>query len=67
MQKLLTTKEAAEFLRLKPQTLKVKRMREEPPKYLKTTESAKRSRILYRIEDLEAYMGINKESDGKEG
>jgi hypothetical protein len=61
MQKLLTEKEAAEFLRLKPNTLKAKRHAGLPPKFIKA--SGKKSKILYDINDLKEYLGL---TDNKE-
>ena len=56
IKKLLTEKEAAAFLRLKPATLKLKRHYGQPPKFIKA--AGKNSKVLYDIEDLKDYLGI---------
>lgn len=67
MQKLLTTREAAEFLRMQPQTLAKKRMNNEGPKYIRVpSSSGKNPRVLYDLEDLKAYLGLPT-SDNAEG
>jgi uncharacterized protein YjcR len=49
--KKLNTKEAAEFLGVKPNTLEVWRTKKKGPKYSKIG-----SRVLYDINDLEEYF-----------
>lgn len=58
MQKFLTTREAAEFLRMQPQTLRIKRMKNEGPKFIKIPSSGKSPRVLYDLNDLQRYLGL---------
>lgn len=51
-QRLLTREEAAEYLRVKPQTLGVWALRGTPP--LKFIRAGRR--VLYRISDLEQFL-----------
>jgi hypothetical protein len=53
--KLLTTPEAAEFLRLSPRTLERFRVEGTGPRYTKAGPG-KRARVLYRRDDLEAWL-----------
>lgn len=53
-QTLLTTPEAAEFLRLSPRTLERLRVQGTGPKYMKAG-SGIRARVLYAPEDLIAF------------
>lgn len=50
--RFLTTTEAAEMLRMAPQTLRVLRLRGTGPRYIKPS----RNRCLYAEADLEAFM-----------
>lgn len=61
MQKFLTTREAAEFLRMQPQTLTKKRMKNEGPRFIRVPSSSLKPRILYDLDDLQAYVGSRKE------
>jgi hypothetical protein len=45
--KMLTDKEAAEFLRVTPQTLRVRRMKKQPPRFLKIGK-----RVFYEEKDI---------------
>ena len=53
--KLLTTAEAAAFLRLSPRTLEDMRLNGTGPRYNKLGPS-KRARVVYREEDLLAWV-----------
>ena len=52
---LLTTAEAAHVLRLSPRTLERFRVEGTGPSYLKAGPG-KRARVLYRLEDLQAWL-----------
>jgi hypothetical protein len=52
---LLTTAEAAHVLRLSPRTLERFRVEGTGPSYLKAGPG-KRARVLYRVEDLQAWL-----------
>ena len=45
--KMLTDKEAAELLRVTPQTLRVRRMKKQPPRFLKIGK-----RVFYEEKDI---------------
>ena len=64
MKKLLSTKEAAEYLGLAPITLSKKRCYPKPgdPAYIKCG-----SAIRYRIEDLDAWVLANRHECATEG
>jgi hypothetical protein len=51
----LTTDEAADFLRLKPATLEIKRYRGDGPIFIRLGPG-KNGRILYARKDLQAYI-----------
>jgi hypothetical protein len=53
---LLTTVEAAEYLRLSPRTLEDMRVTGNGPRYFKLGPG-KRSKVVYRKEDLELWIG----------
>lgn len=53
--RLLGTKEAAVLLKLSPRTLERLRVSGEGPRFLKAGPG-KRARVLYRVEDLEAWL-----------
>lgn len=53
--KLLTTKEAATYLRLSPRSLERYRVEGGGPRYFKAG-AGKRAPVRYRIEDLEAWL-----------
>ncbi|MBT3069263.1 helix-turn-helix domain-containing protein [Rhodomicrobium sp. Az07] len=62
---LLTTVEAAAFLRLSPRTLEDMRVTGTGPRYFKLGPG-KRSKVVYRKEDLEAWFtrfGFNSTSE----
>lgn len=66
---LLTTIEAGEFLRVSPRTLEDKRVDGTGPRYLKVGPG-KRAKVLYRMDDLEAWLaqfeyGSTSEYDAK--
>ncbi len=52
---LLTTVEAAEYLRLSPRTLEDMRVTGKGPRYYKLGPG-KRSKVVYRREDLEGWV-----------
>ncbi|MGD9827284.1 MAG: helix-turn-helix transcriptional regulator [Hyphomicrobiaceae bacterium] len=52
---LLTTVEAGEYLRMSPRTLEEKRVDGTGPRYFKLGPG-KRAKVVYRIEDLEAWL-----------
>jgi excisionase family DNA binding protein len=52
---LLTTVEAAEYLRLSPRTLEDMRVTGNGPRYFKLGPG-RRSRVVYRREDLESWL-----------
>ena len=54
-QTYVNTKEAARIVRLSPRTLERLRTHGTGPRYLKPGRGA-RSRVLYRVEDLEAWV-----------
>ena len=56
MEKLLTTKEAAEYLRMSPQTLRTRRTKKLPPKFMKA--EGLKGKVLYSLEDLNNFMDI---------
>jgi hypothetical protein len=53
---LLTTVEAAEYLRLSPRTLEDMRVTGNGPRYFKLGPG-KRSKVVYRKNDLEQWIG----------
>jgi hypothetical protein len=53
---LLTTAEAADHLRLSPRTLEDMRLTGNGPRFFKLGPG-KRSKVVYRREDLEAWVG----------
>jgi hypothetical protein len=52
---LLTTVEAAEYLRLSPRTLEDMRITGNGPRYFKLGPG-KRSKVVYKLEDLETWI-----------
>lgn len=55
LDRLLRTTEAAHVLQLSPRTLERLRVTGDGPRFLKAGPG-KRARVLYRIEDLEAWL-----------
>jgi hypothetical protein len=53
--KLMTTVEAADFLRLAPKTLEQHRVRGTGPRFMKAGPGL-RARVLYDIEDLQTWV-----------
>lgn len=58
--KALNTKEAAEYLGIRPQTLHNWRTLKKGPDYIKMG-----SRVIYRLEDLNLFIQANKETSKK--
>jgi hypothetical protein len=65
MKKLLTTREAAEFLRMQPQTLRIKRMKNEGPDFIRIP-GGKNQKILYTYDALIAYLGFDQKNGNSE-
>jgi excisionase family DNA binding protein len=61
----LTTAEAADYLRLKKRTLEEYRIQKKGPAYVKLGET-KRSNVLYRKSDLDAWMASQVVKPGAE-
>jgi len=53
---LITTTEAAQQLRIQPQTLRVWRLQGIGPQYVRLGGGGARGRVLYRVEDIDAWL-----------
>lgn len=59
---MLNEKQVAEMMRVNPESLRVRRMRKQPPIYYKIG-----GKVLYDLEDIEAFLKLCKVMPQEEG